>query len=137
MKNGFTLIELLVVLVVLGILSGVAIPKYMDVKEESNRNVVKGILGNIRTDIDAFFLNQSVINRQAVYPTLAELTTDGTVFRFGKGTFPQNPFNKSSGVQTLTWNGTSPPTSGSAGWNYDATEGKFWANSTQIDENLF
>src|SRR6266550_9091202 len=45
-RNGFTLIELLVVLVVLGILSAIAIAKFVDVKEKAYITSMKADLRN-------------------------------------------------------------------------------------------
>lgn len=46
-QNGFTLIELVVVLVILGILSAIAVPKFIDLQEEAREAAVKGIAGGI------------------------------------------------------------------------------------------
>lgn len=44
-QNGFTMIELIVVIVILGILSAVAVPKFLDLKTDAEISSAKGVYG--------------------------------------------------------------------------------------------
>ena len=123
--KGFTLIELIAVIVVLAILAGVALPKYFDYAAQAKESACKGALGGVRAGIANFYAN-SAITGAAAYPTLTQLETQGTVMQEA---VPENPYNGSSELQAATYDADDPPVTGDAGWNYDVSVGKFWANS--------
>lgn len=135
-RRAFTLIELIVVIVVLAILSGVAIPKYFDYTTKAKEAAAKGTLGAVRAGIANYYANQLVTTGTGAYPTLAQLEAVGTVMQ---EPIPSNPYNDSNDVAAATYSSSAPPTSGSSGWNYDASTGKFWCNSdtTGVDENTW
>lgn len=133
-RRAFTLIELIAVIVVLAIISVVAVPKFFDHSVKAKEASCKGVLGATRAAISNYYANQAV-NGTARYPTLAEIQANGTVLQ---DAMPANPYNNSATIVGVSWT-ASNPTTGSAGWNYDATTGKFWANSNTsgVAENAF
>src|SRR5581483_7456225 len=68
-SRAFTLVELIVIIVVLAILSGVAIPKYIDYTANAKASAAKATLGAVRTAIANFYAN-SALTGTATYPTL-------------------------------------------------------------------
>ena len=133
-SRAFTLIELIVIIVVLAILSGIAIPKYIDYTANAKAAAAKATLGAVRSSLANCFANTALTGTPA-YPTLTDLQTLGTVMQEA---IPPNPYNNDATIVAATWAAT-PPISGTNGYNYDATAGRFWLNSTTsgINENLW
>jgi len=112
---AFTLIELIAVIVVLAILAGVAVPRYFDYTDRAKASATQGIVGNVRSGINNFYANASLSGTPA-YPTLAQLTTVGTVVQ---DSFPINQFNSLSSVTAATSaEFTARTVAGTAGWRY-------------------
>jgi general secretion pathway protein G len=123
-RHGLTLVELIVVIAVLAILSGVAIPKYFDYANQTKAGECRKALGIARSGIANYHANTRVNTGTATYPSLAQLQSGHVL----EATMPANPYNDSAIIQAATW-ASPPPVSGTAGWNYDAESGKFWANT--------
>lgn len=132
-RRGFTLIELIAVVIILAILTAVAWPKYIDHVAKIDEVTCRGSLGDVRAGIQNFYAN-AAISGKAVYPTLLQLQTIGTVLQ---DVVPENPYNGSAVIAAANYNAGNPPVSGVNGWNYDAATGKFWANSNTVGENAW
>jgi len=72
-RGGFTLIELLIVVVIIGILAGIAIPKFSAAREKSYVAAVISDLKTMATQMEQYQSDNSV------YPASVALLTDLTV----------------------------------------------------------
>lgn len=136
-QHAFTLVELIVIIVLLAILSGVAIPKYIDYTARAKEAAARGCIGSAHSAIGYFYTNQMVLGA-ARYPTLVELSTLDVVLHEA---LPPNPYNNFGAIRADTFLASNPPINGgaSAGYCYDAAVGRFWLNSATagINENLW
>ncbi|RME19386.1 MAG: prepilin-type N-terminal cleavage/methylation domain-containing protein [Candidatus Zixiibacteriota bacterium] len=133
-QSGFTLIELVIIIVVLGILAAVAIPKYQDITGQAKEAATRGALGSLRSGITIFYANKAVTTGTATWPTLAELSTPGTVMAQA---IPKNPYqaatNAPDSIVTGVTKGVIVGSRG--GWAYNATTGEIWPNTNVVGEN--
>ncbi len=80
MRRAFTLVELIVVIVVLAVLSGVAIPKYFNTRDEAQISAARYARGCLATAIQNYYHNQLITTGAGRYPTSLDLvweTTEG------------------------------------------------------------
>lgn len=76
-ERGFTLIELLVVMVVIGILSGIAIPTFLNQREKAYHATVKHDLDNLGSYAEQYQLEHDPGEGQQVVPGVQSLDDDG------------------------------------------------------------
>jgi prepilin-type N-terminal cleavage/methylation domain-containing protein len=146
-KKGFTMIELLMVILLIAVLGAVAVPQFLDFRQEGRAAAARAILGAVRTGVK-LQRSQAILRCGAdnnYYPSLAALTgndvtidetcTTGEVSStqdrkfIEEATIPANPFNANEGVVAGSTKGCGD-TGGSEGWRYNVTTGEFWANSS-------
>ncbi len=136
-RHGFTLIELVTVIVILGILSAVALPVYLDYRADARAAACKGALGAMRAGIANYYAYSATPagGGNAAFPSLTILTTANSVMN---GTVPGNPYDSDgtdNNVEAGTTKGVVVGTDG--GWAYNATTGEVWPNTNVDGENAF
>lgn len=134
---GFTLVEVTIVVLILGILAAIAIPRFAGATDDARASALLASLGGVRTSIAAF-RTRAAISGTTPFPTLQQLTAQGTVLR---EPLPANPFNGLNSVQLVsTAQATARAVISEAnyGWNYalDNTvqppTATFYANSSTL-----
>ncbi len=146
-RRGFTLIELIAVVVILAILAGVALPRYFDYAAQAKSAATKGTLGGCRAGIANYLANEVITNGAALYPTLVQLETLGTVMQ---EVIPDNPYDSGANPNVVNLATvaeaaarTVPVLSGTGGWAYyvdnalNPSAYTFYANTNTIGENDF
>jgi len=115
-KSGFTLIELVMVIVILGILSAIAIPKFADLATQAKIAAGKGGLGAMRSAV-AIDYAKSATSGTVAFPSAI------TTALFADSLIPKNPLNNATSVEAITVAPAGTATS-TDGWWYISASGR-------------
>jgi type IV pilus assembly protein PilA len=82
-EDGFTLVELLTVIIILGILTAVAIPSYLSLKDRADKSAAMTAVRSAGSDIEAYYADNGTFNgiSASVLKTSYDTTLDTTVFQ--------------------------------------------------------
>jgi prepilin-type N-terminal cleavage/methylation domain-containing protein len=95
-QGGFTLIELVTVIALLGILTAVALPRFIDVTDDAREAASSSILGSFNTSIT---LSRSAWLAKGSNPT--SLTMDGITHEYSAQGWPKGSTLDSAGCSEL------------------------------------
>ncbi|MBE9052084.1 type IV pilin-like G/H family protein [Nostocales cyanobacterium LEGE 11386] len=82
-EEGFTLIELLVVIIIIGILSAIALPSFLNQANKAKQSEAKTYVGSMNRAQQAFYLEQNQFADQANFGKLGlGVATETTNYRY-------------------------------------------------------
>lgn len=67
-SNGFTLIELIMVMIILGILSAVAIPRYLDTIKKAEKASEDAVISNIGVALENYATHKLIDSGRRIWP---------------------------------------------------------------------
>ena len=77
-QSGFTLIELIIVIIILGILSVVAAPKFLNLSTDANIAVLEGLGGSIQSASALVYAKANIKNLANQSLSNLDIDNDGT-----------------------------------------------------------
>lgn len=81
--SGFTLVELVAVIVLLGILSVAALPRFVDLRSDARKGVLQGVVGSTQSAAVQIYAKALIQNSVGATGTVSDgATTVATVFGY-------------------------------------------------------
>ena len=143
-EQAFTLVELVIVIAIIGILAAIAIPRFIDIRDEAYRSQRDGIVGSVRAGLLTTAAKNQAANCTGTFPPNLEANwnnacngiTGGVLSANGTACVAATPcfelvipggYTDANWTQTTatTYTFTAPVGSGTATYTYSATNGTF------------
>jgi prepilin-type N-terminal cleavage/methylation domain-containing protein len=96
-ENGFTLIELVVVIIILGILSVTALPKFIDLSGDANKAVTSSVRGSFYSSANMLFFKWTIQSQPNNF-----VVNGNTILMSAEG-YPDRPTADNAGCLEI-WN---------------------------------
>jgi general secretion pathway protein G len=76
-KNAFSLIELIIIILIIGILAGIGIPRFVDLRNEALEATEEASVHSIRSGIKLYSVDSALKNRKPFYPDVLDTSGGG------------------------------------------------------------
>ncbi len=144
-RFGFTLIEVLLVVVILAVLAGMTVTRFLNVADDAKQSTLKHNLAVLETQLELYRAQHLNSYPKIVDNSLPQLTSAtnakgeigpaGPDYPFGPYLIepPMNPYDGSKAVVSVEYPGERPTgvVGSLGGWQYDETTGKVWPNNPE------